>query len=147
VSFRIDQNWVITALEEMPCTAMPAIEPLRVNAVEPTHPGRQIRPGSLQQQVVVIAHQAEAVASPAEIGGDISESHQEALAIAVVHEDESRVVATRRDVVERSLELDAWWPRHDHSKLAGSEAISVPSLKSSRNYLVPGTCLAPMTAV
>jgi len=76
-----------------------AVEAPRVVAVQVAHPEIQVCLPGLDDQVVVVAHQAVAVDSPAIAAGDACKEVQEDDAVFCVVEDEHAAVAARRDVV------------------------------------------------
>jgi hypothetical protein len=63
--------------------------------------------GGLDDEVVVISHQAERVARPAEATDDVREHAQEGAAIVVVAVDEDAPGAARGDVEEAVGEVAA----------------------------------------
>ena len=65
----------------MPDPLPPSVEPLSVAAVQVTHSDREVRAWRLDEQVVVVPHQAVAVAQPVVTGADQLELQQK-LAVA-----------------------------------------------------------------
>lgn len=61
VALALDKYPSKTSLEDVPHVLVPAVEALRVHAVHLAHPPGQVRLRRLQEQVVVIPHQAEGV--------------------------------------------------------------------------------------
>ena len=85
---------------------MPLVEPLRVDAVEPLHPFRQIEAASAQDEVEV-PHQAERVYLPVVSHGATVEEREEHAAVIVVAEERDAACATRDDVEEAVRERGA----------------------------------------
>ena len=67
----------INIVEQMPHTLVTSI--LSVDAVELTHAFRQIAVRRLNQQVVVVIHQAPGMAYPVEVGNDLLQDRQKHL--------------------------------------------------------------------
>ena len=72
---------------------MDAIEPVRVLAVEPVHPFREVRLGRLQNEVKVVRHQHPGGDAPAEALDGFAEETQEGEAIVVGAEDGAALIA------------------------------------------------------
>jgi len=89
-----------------------AVEGLGVGAIQATHLTGEIGLRGLQQQVVVVAHQAVGGAAPALLLHLLSEPLEEVLTVARVEKDGLSSVATGRDVVERAGELETQGPSH-----------------------------------
>jgi hypothetical protein len=95
--------------EDVVAAAMPLVEGACVAPVEVPHPVREIRTGCLDNQVVVVTHQAGDVDAPAVPALDPSHDVGEDHAVPVVQDDRSLVVAARHDVVIRAgLERSKW---------------------------------------
>src|SRR3970282_1187564 len=62
----LDQGGVEASLEEMTDPPVPPVEPLRGDPVQLPHAAREGRPGSLDEEVVVVAHLAVSEDEPAE---------------------------------------------------------------------------------
>jgi len=60
----LEENTAESAVEEMALEAVPPVEPLGVDTVEPLHTDRDIAVRCLDEKVEVIRHQAMGVASP-----------------------------------------------------------------------------------
>jgi hypothetical protein len=82
--------------------AVPGVERARVLAVQVAHPVREIRERCLDDEVVVVPHQAADVEPPAVAAADAREDVEERQPVGVVAEDRRVVVALRRDVVVRA---------------------------------------------
>ena len=89
-----------------------AIEVLGVDAVEVAHGAREIGLGRMQQQMVVVAHQAVGVGLHVEALEQLTEQLEEALEVAVVHEDIAAPGTAIHDVIPRSLAFQSQRTRH-----------------------------------
>jgi hypothetical protein len=98
--------------EEVSPAAVAGVEPLRVHAVQALHPERQLRDGRLDDEVVVVRHQAERVEPPAEPLGALGEQAEEGDPVEVVAEDRGLVDAVGRDVEDPVGELHTQDARH-----------------------------------
>jgi hypothetical protein len=85
--------------EQVPSPAVTLVELLGVGAVQDLHAGRQRLEVGLDDQVIVVAHQAERVEVPAEAAHDDPEQAQEMAAVLVVAIDPRPVDAASGDVV------------------------------------------------
>jgi hypothetical protein len=91
------------ALEEVPHAIVPFVESLRVEAVQSVLTCRKARELGLDDQVVVISHQAIRVAFPAVSPHDLVKQPHESPPILVVHEDRPLLHPARRDVEDADL--------------------------------------------
>ena len=102
----------IATLKQMPAQAMAAIEAHRPGGLEPAHARDEIGFGSLDQQVVVIAHEHIRMDAPAGAPADLAEGPQETLAVGIVAKDVFPPVAPIQDVVKRAAKFEARFPGH-----------------------------------
>jgi hypothetical protein len=109
----VDRLGPVAAAEKVVASLVPAVEAARVVAVQVAHPEIQVWLAGLDDEVVVIAHQAIAVDPPAVTAGDAREQVQEDNAILAVAIDRHAAVAARRDVVVGPGE--DWSQRSRHS--------------------------------
>jgi hypothetical protein len=79
-------------------SAVPLVEPERVDAVEPLHPSPKLRNRRLDDEVVVRRHQAEGVNGPTEAVDAIHQQPEEAQTVGLVPVDVAAVDAAGRDV-------------------------------------------------
>jgi hypothetical protein len=86
--------------EEVTPAAVAAVEALGVAAVQPLEAGRELGDGRLDDEVVVVPHQAEGVQAPVVLGDDESEEPEEVAAVVVVAVDRDLPGAAGRDVEE-----------------------------------------------
>jgi hypothetical protein len=68
-----DHASVEAVLEQVADSAVAVVEPHRIEAVEPVHPGREIRLGRLHEQVDMVVEHAPRVDYPAEAPRDVDE--------------------------------------------------------------------------
>ena len=93
MTFLLDKDSLEAALQEMPDPLVPTIERLRVDAIEKLHPTRQVGIRRLDEQVIVVAHQAVGMADPAVPHNHIAQHLQKPVAILIVEEDSLQRVA------------------------------------------------------
>jgi hypothetical protein len=98
--------------EDVVLAAVPCVERFRVLAVEIAHAVREVGGGSLDEQVVVVAHEAPDVEAPAVPPLHPPQDVDEGGAIVGVAEDRPVVIALRSDVVVRARREVAEWPSH-----------------------------------
>jgi hypothetical protein len=73
----------VAPLEHVAGELVGGVEPCRVRAVQIPHPFWEVAPRSVDEQVVVVRHQAVAVAVPAAFGDDPAERAEEHATILV----------------------------------------------------------------
>ncbi len=89
----------------MATAAVSSVEPVCVPAIEPVHPFREIRIGSLQDEVIMVRYQHPRGKRPAEPLHRDAEEKEELLAVADGAKDRSTLIASRRNVVQRISEF------------------------------------------
>jgi hypothetical protein len=77
------------------------VEPHRVEAVQPLHPGGELRLGRPDDQVEVVGHQHPDDQLPAVAPADLAEQTHPGVAIDDVERDQTLLDAAYRDVVDR----------------------------------------------
>ncbi len=98
--------------EKVALAAVFVVEGLRVAAVQQLHPGGELGAGALDDEVVMVPHQAEAVHGPAVTAHDPLEQVQEEDPVEVVAVDEAAVDAAAGQVVDPVGEQEAGDARH-----------------------------------
>jgi len=93
VALLLHQDSLVAPLKEVSDPPVPAVVGLGVNAVELSHADRELAVGSLDDQMVVVIHQAVGVADPMIAVADALKPIEEERAIAVVFEDGAPGVA------------------------------------------------------
>jgi hypothetical protein len=94
------------------------VERAGVAAVQTMHPSREVLLPALEDEVVVIRHQAPGVECPLRVAGDPVEEIKEEVPVGDVAVDVYAGVAARPDVVVAGA-LDARWARHAPKVSAG----------------------------
>jgi len=84
VRFLLDEDRPKAGLEDVPAAAVAAVETLSVDAVHLPHREREVGERRLEQQVVMAAHQAVAVAQEAVAIDSRGEQREEAPAVGIV---------------------------------------------------------------
>lgn len=69
--------------------------------------------GDLDSQMDMAVHQAEPVNTVSEPGDPLLQEIEEVKSVAVFQEDRLTVVAPQHDMVQATMEMNAWWPCHD----------------------------------
>lgn len=135
VGVALDEDRLEAALEDMARAAMAAVEGLAVDAVEVAHAARERRARGLDQQVVVVGHQAEGVAEPAPPLDRLRQDAQEGLPVVVVAVDGGTGVAAAGDVVDGARELEA--ERAGHRRISGERCVNDISTYARFQDLTP----------
>ncbi|HVM17976.1 MAG TPA: hypothetical protein VM290_10385 [Gaiellaceae bacterium] len=118
--------------------AVRAVEALRVDAVQALHPEGELLAGAFDDEVVVVAHQAERLHRPATALDDLEEDPEELAAVVVRQEDEALLDAPRGDVEVAVREERPKLPRHSATvppRAPRSGAVT----ESARNRHAPAT--------
>jgi hypothetical protein len=105
----LDQDGVVAATEEVVPAPVAVIESPGVGAVEVAHAAGQVRLGGLDDQVVVVSHQAPGVDAPVIAVLHAAQEVDEDGAVAVIGRDRPPVVPACRDVVVAAGDKDATW--------------------------------------
>ncbi|HST24752.1 MAG TPA: hypothetical protein VLJ76_02060 [Gaiellaceae bacterium] len=104
-------------LVKVSLAAVPAVESLGVETVEPVHARRKPVAWRLDEQVVMRPHQAPGVNAPAEHFGDLTELASKGFPVEIVKEDVHAADAARRDVEEAVLgQVGARSARHSRRR-------------------------------
>ena len=103
----VDDDRLEPPLEQMAHDAVAPIEGLRVHGIDVAHEPREICLVGMNDEVVVIAHQAVRHDGRLEPVRRLGKQLQEALSISVVHKDRLAPVATCSDVIDGSRKLDS----------------------------------------
>jgi hypothetical protein len=98
----LDQFRGETLAEDVVAAAVEGVERARVLPVEVAHAGGEVRLACLDDEVVMIAHQAPGMEAPPIALDDAPQLVQEDASVVVVQEAELLVVAAGRDVVPRA---------------------------------------------
>jgi hypothetical protein len=106
-------------LEQVPLSAMPAVEPLGVQAVQPVHHRGQLLTRALDDQVVVRSEHRPGDEAHTEQVGGLIEQVDEGQSIDVVEKHEPAAGSPRTDVEEPIREPGAGSTRHGYDGRAG----------------------------
>jgi hypothetical protein len=91
------------------------VEALGVDLIEPLQAACQVRLGGFDEQMVVIAHQAVGVESPALLGDLAAEQIEKRCAVPIIANDVRARIAARGDVIQRTGEFQT--QRTGHAKM------------------------------
>ena len=91
------------------------VDSLREDTVDVPHASRQIGARCLDNEVVVVGHQAVGVADPRESSDDLAQELEKSRPIGISEEDPASIIAATGDVVQSSFEFDSQWTRHGPS--------------------------------
>lgn len=103
----LDQLVVKAALEEVSTVVVAPVESFRIHAVQPVHTTRDVCLRRLDQQVIVIRHQAIRMAHPSEEVDHLLNQLNEPEPVAGVDEDLLLAVSARCDVIRSAVSLKA----------------------------------------
>jgi hypothetical protein len=118
-----DHLVVKAALEQMSGEFVAPVEPVGVHAVQPVHALRDVSFPCLDEEVVVIRHQAVRVAEPSQAINRLLYQLQEAGPVVCIDEDVLLAIPTRRHVVDRAGGLDARRSGHLPTVAAAAELV------------------------
>jgi len=111
----IDQDGLVTPSEQCTVAALVAVEKLGIHAVEMPHAAAEIPERRMQQQMVMIVHQAIGVRFDPEPVGKLAEQFEKSLALRVGNEYVLAPRAAIHHVVPRTLKFDSQRPGHGRS--------------------------------
>ncbi|MDX6414042.1 MAG: hypothetical protein QOH23_1452 [Gaiellaceae bacterium] len=141
---RLDELRPVTAAEEMILATVLLVEGARVAAVQIPHARVQVRGGGLDDQVVVVSHQAARVQAPAVAPLDAPQEVEEDDVVFPVEHDRRPVVPPGDDVVVSPGHERSMWSSHpgDRSSAAGRFVRRAPFVsRPAPSSHVPGTRL------
>jgi hypothetical protein len=93
------EHGFVPALEDVTCSPVPLIESLRVESIQLSHTNTEVAIRSFNENVIVIAHEAVSVTDPIVTYIDPNQSIKKGLAVFVVLENSSPVIAAAGDVI------------------------------------------------
>jgi hypothetical protein len=141
---RLDHLRPVAATEEVILPSVALIECPGVAAVQVPHSLVEVRQRGLDQQVVVVTHQAPHVSAPAVAPFDPAQDVEEDDPVSIVHHDRCVVVAADPDVVVRAG-LEVTEGASHRSKVAprnpGDPCCDAFAPRPTRSCHVPGTRL------
>jgi hypothetical protein len=112
VGVSIDDDGLVTTAEQRPVAIVAPVVPLGVYAVYVSHGTRNVGPGGLDEQVVVIPHQRACVNPDLPHFPAFPQNPVETEPINVIQEDLALVQSPIHDVVEASGDLQSQGPTH-----------------------------------
>jgi hypothetical protein len=141
---RLDHLGPVAAAEDVILSLVAFVEGAGVAAVQVPHPVGEVRQRGLDEEVVVVPHQAAHVCAPAIAPFDPAQDVEENDRVAIVHDDRPVVVAADPDVVEGTRFEVAVRPSH-RSTVTPCEPLSPRcdgfASRPARSCHVPGTRL------
>jgi len=114
----LDKDRLEAALQKMSDSVVTTIEPLGVNTVEKVHSTRQARVRRLDQEVVIVGHQAICMTDPAVSVDNVGKDFEESGSITVVKKDVLLRIATTGNVVDSAFVLQPQRSGHSLYRLA-----------------------------
>src|SRR5438094_1656835 len=137
----LDQLRPVAAAENVVDASVPLVEGSSVAAVQVAHALVEVGLRRLDEEVVVVAHQAADLHLPAVAALDAAEDVEEDDAVVVVYNDRRVVVPAGHDVVRGAGKDDAVGPSHA-ATVAAAEAVVRPrtsfDTRPARPRYVPG---------
>jgi len=109
-------------LKDMPHPPMPPAERLRVDAIYLSHTRREIPLRCLNEQMIMIHHEAVCITDPLRIVDDIFQNREESITILIVKIDGGLCVTPRSDIIQRTKKLYAERTSHRRSSVPGVTA-------------------------
>jgi hypothetical protein len=125
----------------MAAAFVPAVEPQRVDAVQPLHAAREVRDGRRDDEVVVRRHQAVGVDVPAEALDAVGQQREERPPVDAVAVDRCVVDAERRDVEDAVGQKCTKRARHAANVTRG--VAPFPRREAIVTLLLRQPCLVP----
>jgi hypothetical protein len=138
---RLDHFRPVAAAEHMVLPLVALVEGTGIGAVQIPHPIGEVREWGLDQQVIVIAHQAAHVSEPAVAPFDPAQDVEEDDPVAIVEDDRRVVVAPDPDVVIGARGEVTVGPSH-LPKVALGKRLACAVTLSLHVQLGPVTCQA-----
>ena len=103
----LDELVVKAALEDVAAVVVAPVEPLGIHAVQPVHSSRDVWFRGLDEEVIVVRHQAIRMAHPSQEVHDLLHQLKEANPVAGIDEDLLLAVSTGRHVIGGAVGLEA----------------------------------------
>ena len=98
----MDEDGFIPALEQMTGPSVPFIEELCVDTVKLPHAGGEISVGSLDEEVIVVGHEAVGVTDPIVAFIDMLEGIEKFLAVLIVFKNRFLLVTAGGHMIDRA---------------------------------------------
>src|SRR5829696_5660165 len=123
----LDDLPVEPALEEMAGIAVPVVEPLGIGAVEPLHPGRDVRLASLDHEMEMIRHQAIRVAFPPQPPDDVFQNGEKPNVVTLCVKDFLPAITTGDHVIDAAGKLESGQSRHSDQPRKTPDSLGMPA--------------------
>ena len=117
----LNEDGLVPALKEMAGTVAAVVEKLRIDAVQLAHAEGEVSVRGLQEQMVMVVHEAVGMAQPVIAFLDVLKRPEEHFAVLIVLEDGLLLVAARGDVIDGAGIFDAKRTGHG-AKIAAEKA-------------------------
>jgi hypothetical protein len=109
VGVPLQKDRLVTTLENVADATVYLVDPLRVDAVQLACPLGEIGIQRLNEQVIMVAHQAVGVHQPVEPTTDTPKHIKEGMAVPIAEVNVLFPVTTRGDVVQGTSEFERKW--------------------------------------
>jgi hypothetical protein len=129
VGFSLHQDSLEASLKEMSAAVVPAIEVLRVAAIEPVHATREVGLGCLHDEVIVVGHQDKGEQLPSEAHNGLAQHLNEPFTIVIVAEDVPALVSARSEVPKREFEFESERSCHTPPRLPRDSSFPIRGLR------------------
>ena len=103
----MDQNGLVSALEQMTGSAVSLIEELCIDAIQLPHAEGKVAVRGLDKKMIMVGHEAVGVAEPIIAFVNMLEGVQEVQAVSVILEDWLLLIAAGRHVIDCAGVFDA----------------------------------------
>jgi hypothetical protein len=110
-----------TTLHQMPCMSVPQVIKDRMRSLNFVHERRQVASRRLDEQVKMVAHQAEEVESNPAALNPIGQPIEKVCAVAIIVKDRSALHTSCRDVVDCSGKLYPQLSSHSKNSITSAE--------------------------
>ena len=141
---RLDHHRPVAATEEVVLPSVAFVEGPGVATVQVPHSLVEVRQRGLDEQVIVVTHQAAHVSAPAVAPFDAAQDVEEDDPVSIVHDDRRVVVAANPDVVVRAgfeVTEGASHPSKVAPRNPGGPRCDAFTSPPTRSCHVPGTRL------
>ena len=105
MSLFLDKNGLESSLKHVAAPTILTIDPLSIDSVKLAHTTRQIRVRCLNEQVIMIGHQAMGMTEPPVAFDNFTKNLKESLAITICEEDRTERIAAARNAMNCAIKL------------------------------------------
>lgn len=117
VAARLDNQGFESPLKHMAPFTPELVESIRENALQPLHTGREIGPGCLHRDMVVVWHDNVSMQLPVEPLGGLEKGFFKCSSSPMYSKQILAVISAIQDMVDSSRELNTRCAWHDRMKL------------------------------